>query len=461
MYSDIGLVIRFYIGSRYNPYCDEKYYQAEDRINCYYDDTLPTSNVTFTPHYGWGTMMLLPFLLNYLICWYAWVTTDKRKAVSWIAALLSFYPQYVACKIIWQIWTDPRKGLQKKTQFQRNLIQHETFTEAVFSTLIMTYLLVRAVGGAEGREIIFNRNNSDLFLVAFSTSIICSSLGLAKNLKVGPCRILPEQKRFLGGFILLFFSCGLTLFSKGLALALTFGDSEAELSILQQAIAVSTIFLPGFLVGLFSCWHCGILKTFLAHPSVLLLPVFTNFTFVSNSKVCCGGRGGMKEESYLVFSPKSTAINVGVSLAGTLIYMAPLARSRSFVVVLVALLPLSILGIIFTLMFTFCIQCSCCLSCCCCCEPFEFAALVTSSPLTPHILETDVESQASVVPNNILFQPALPQLQPALPQLQAQQVWFHNNILLQPQLQAQQLQQQHMMMMMPTVPQQQYINVEG
>ena len=149
--------------------------------------------------------------------------------------------------------------------------------------------------------------------------------------------------------------------------------------------------------------------------------------------------------------------------------MAPLARSRSFVVVLVALLPLSFLGIIFTLMFTFCIQCSCCLSCCCC-EPFEFAALVTSSPLTPHILETDVESQASVVPNNILFQPALPQLQPALPQvqpalpqLQAQQVWFHNNILLQPAvgLSLPQLQAQQQIMTMPTALQHQYTNVEG
>jgi len=43
-------------------------------------------------------MMLLPFLLNYLICWYVWATTDKRKTVTWVAALLSFHPQYVACK---------------------------------------------------------------------------------------------------------------------------------------------------------------------------------------------------------------------------------------------------------------------------------------------------------------------------------------------------------------------------
>ena len=66
--------------------------------------------------------MLVPFMLNYLICWYVWATTDKRKAVTWIAALFSFYPQFVACKIIWLIWNDPKKGLQKKRQVERNIV---------------------------------------------------------------------------------------------------------------------------------------------------------------------------------------------------------------------------------------------------------------------------------------------------------------------------------------------------
>ena len=61
--SDIALMIKFYVGSRSNPYCHD----------CY-----------DTPHYTWGTMMLVPFLLNYLICWYVWATTDKRKAFTWV-----------------------------------------------------------------------------------------------------------------------------------------------------------------------------------------------------------------------------------------------------------------------------------------------------------------------------------------------------------------------------------------
>ena len=103
--SDIALMIKFYIGSQSNPYCHEeyKYHGNPGLINCYYGDSVPTSNLTHTPQYTWGTMMLVPFLLNYLICWYVWAATDKRKTVTWLAALFCFYPQYVACKIIYKI----------------------------------------------------------------------------------------------------------------------------------------------------------------------------------------------------------------------------------------------------------------------------------------------------------------------------------------------------------------------
>merc|ERR1711971_458100 len=112
-------MINFYVGSRRNPYCDENkigYHRwSAERFNCYYNDSIPTSDVIYTPHYSWGTMMLLPFLLNYLICWYVWAATEKRKAITWVAALLSFYPQYVACKIIYQIWWSmQREGSRRK-----------------------------------------------------------------------------------------------------------------------------------------------------------------------------------------------------------------------------------------------------------------------------------------------------------------------------------------------------------
>ena len=70
VFSDLLLIFKFYIGSRLNPYCDEMDGFYKDLLNCHYNDSVPTSNVTYTPHYVWGTLMLLPFLLKYLICWY-------------------------------------------------------------------------------------------------------------------------------------------------------------------------------------------------------------------------------------------------------------------------------------------------------------------------------------------------------------------------------------------------------
>ena len=418
--SDIALLIKFYVGSRSNPYFHEEY--KYDGYS-YYNDSI--INLTNTSHYTWGTMMLVPFMLNYLLCWYVWATTDKKKAFTWVPALLSFYPQYVALKIIYQIWWgDSKKGLQKKRHLERDLIQLETFTEAVPSTLVMTVLMARALDDADGAEIIFNPVNlesfdSVLFFVGFSSSIITSSLGLAKNLKVGPCRILPEQKTNLGGllsprFILIFFACGFTLVGKGVALAIAVYRTCTATDVGRSAATdLSTFFLPGLLIGLFSCWHQGILKTLVAHPSVFLLPVFTHFTFGSNSKLCC--KGEVEGEKFISFSPKATAVNVSVTVAGILLYVitlplvsalnytAPLEDRCGSGFYLYLGLPCSLLGIILTLVVAFSNQCSCCEACCCsceracccfccnscCCEQFEFGALVTSSHGIPYILRPD------------------------------------------------------------------------
>ena len=45
--SDIALMIKFYIGSRSNLWCDEKYKYSDNQfLNCYYDD-ITTSNLDF------------------------------------------------------------------------------------------------------------------------------------------------------------------------------------------------------------------------------------------------------------------------------------------------------------------------------------------------------------------------------------------------------------------------------
>ena len=44
-------------------------------------------------HPIFATSLLVPFLINYLVTWFIWWSVDKRKTTSWIAPLLSVYPQ--------------------------------------------------------------------------------------------------------------------------------------------------------------------------------------------------------------------------------------------------------------------------------------------------------------------------------------------------------------------------------
>ena len=98
---------------------------------------------------------------------------------------------------------------------------------------------------------------------------------------------------------------------------------------------MATSFLPGLVLGIISCWHRGILKSFLAHPSIILMPTFTFFTFASSAKWFKGCKSEEKEqeevetkdmqttheeEPYITFSAKWTAVNILLSTAGHLAY---------------------------------------------------------------------------------------------------------------------------------------------
>ena len=170
--------------------------------------------------------------------------------------------------------------------------------------------------------------------------------------------------------------------------------------------AIVTFFLPGLLTGILASPHKGFLKTFLSHPSVFLLPTFSHFTFSTN-KPCCQGGDAAEKERFISFSPKATAINIGVSFAGSVAFVlgnllkndttgppGPEMWCNLNYYVVYGGLPLSILGLIFTLVAAFLDKCGndCCCSCChCCFQPYELGALVVSSPQDLYILGPDGE----------------------------------------------------------------------
>jgi len=300
-----------------------------------YSDLALVTKLYYNGHPKWASLLLVPFLVNYTLCWIAWFTTEKQRKFTWIAALLGCYPQLVAARIIWLFWTQPVKGMREKKHLERNLMEHEIFTEAVPTALIMTFLMVVTIDDQSG--VVIGEGLSEiLFFVSFTTSALSAGLGLAKCLKVGPCRVLAEGG-CLGGllaprFLLIFVACLLSLLVKGVALGSPF-TSRLIYRVLDQklrvtAIILATMFLPGFLLGLVSCWHRGILKTLIAHPSIILMPTFTHFTFASSTQWCKGSsnkegekeEGGDTEESFITFSAKFTFLNVGASVICSVVY---------------------------------------------------------------------------------------------------------------------------------------------
>ena len=106
-----------------------------------------------------------------------------------------------------------------------------------------------------------------------------------------------------------------------------------------------------------------------------------------------------KGKALITFSLKYTAINIGVSVLGFPVYAVLFYtlhitdftdETPDFILIILRIVGLpSIPGLLLTLAATFSNQCNCCKSCSCCGEPFEFGALLTSSPLSPCILGSD------------------------------------------------------------------------
>lgn len=204
----------------------------------------------------------------------------------------------------------------------------------------------------------------NLFFVSYTTSVISSSIGLAKCLKVGPCRILAESGLCTSRFVLLFFSIWFTLVGKGLALAFALGDPNLDGMALWVSLA--TVFLPGFLLALFNiCHYQQAIRDVLAHPSLLLLPTVTSYTFAATRK----------GETQVIFSRWWTFVNLGLSQLGNIVYCLSvymLVQGKPVPLTVdgrpkleawryyLCLSPVPILGGLLTLLFLTLNSCFCC-----------------------------------------------------------------------------------------------------
>jgi len=136
----------------------------------------------------------------------------------------------------------------------------------------------------------------DLFIATFTTSVFTATLGIAKFLKIGPCRLIPDQGP-LGGhgtlaFLMLMLNIASTIVSKGIMLpALGFGIRNlSEISSMVIGVWIAICYLPQLVYStiiLFSnIGPKNSFKIILQYPAIVLTPVFSCWTF-GHASGCC------------------------------------------------------------------------------------------------------------------------------------------------------------------------------
>ena len=92
--------------------------------------------------------------------------------------------------------------------------------------------------------------NKPLFITTFATSVLTATLGIAKFLKTGPCRLVPDQGP-LGGhgtlaFLMLMLNIASTIVCKGIMLpAIQAGSYHLHQSVIGEWISIC--YLPQLL----------------------------------------------------------------------------------------------------------------------------------------------------------------------------------------------------------------------
>ena len=387
VYSDGAFIMKLALGTSHHPACGVE----EIHWNSVWNDwsmewstnetclaMIPDDEVLIERHLAWTSMMIVPFLANYIMTWFLWYQIDLRKRFTWLLCLLNLYPQARAASIILELWRNPKRGLAKKKKFEREMTETEVFLESVPTTFVMTYIIGRLIAkdNPKLRKALRGDVGSSshiLFLTTYLTSIFSASLGMAKVLKVGPCKVLKEGGHLNGflttRFILIFLACLFTLFSKTMLLLTYLSEKNPQNFNLISLFSFIAVTLPGFITACCFTWHQGWFKTFLNHPSFLLLPTFTFFSFRSNSKKYCSSTDAIsKKHIELCFSLRATCGNILFSLLGVMLYSFIWPNPFSFSVRSLRDIPRALtlassaIGVLFSATFLCTTYCSCCSS---------------------------------------------------------------------------------------------------
>ena len=301
IFSDLGFIIELFTWDEYE----------------YIQDEWDENNLNFLKR-RYGIALSFFFLLNYLMCFLAWYRKEQEKLETFIFPLMNIYPQFCAGRVIKELWFNPMKGLKLKRNLDSDLSQLEVCLEAVPTVIILFIYGFVSQFKANNYPTIQQENSFDpVFWVTFTTSSLSGGLGLAKSLKLGVARIMgnggPADGLLSGKFILTTIACLAGLVSK----VANFVELGGRIWVWGDGIIfnkyVALMFLLNgfsFPVTIFTVIQVNNLKSwriFIRQPHIILLPLFTFFSFQKLDLFNC-----KKDNTRVKISPAMTIFNCGL-----------------------------------------------------------------------------------------------------------------------------------------------------
>lgn len=249
--------------------------------------------------YG-GVSLIFPSLSFICVAFHWWQLEKPRNRLKTSFLLLAqLWPQYRIVKLI-------RKGYyinhpkhkewrDEEAVLLENITGVEPFIESVPQAFWMLYLWTVTTCMGPGRFIGWRSKETGLFwefvsTVAFITSVLSASYGLTNFLRIGPLKIIPgfghlsfrPLSLLTNAFTNVFLTNLFSLVSRGLLMAMMLLDPSMPFS---MEIFVSVTFMPQFLLALSSLLITTqfkplvTLKLVFKFPALLLMPMFTPYTF--------------------------------------------------------------------------------------------------------------------------------------------------------------------------------------
>ena len=341
-----------------------------------FSDILTITTLYQSGHLYFATTLLTPFLLNVVFTTFSWwrIDSNTEKKWTWILLLFQLWPQYRAMKIIFKIFKgDPTYVIEKNT-LERDVSTLEPFLESVPTVWITTVILAKQLESGNSGAI-SSGDNYIIFVTSFTLSVISSSIGITKFLKVGPCKIFPEGGcclgYFTGRFMMVFIAVACSIVNKGLLVAshlLVSTGLESSGALMSTAgvilCFVAVNILPHFLWSIVLVWIPlrnikSALLTLKTYPQIFLVAMFTPFTFGAESISCrdCPETA----RGRITFTKQGTVVNLIITVTSFVI-TASLAIYDARTVPYLFLIP-DVLAIILQTILTIAIMIN---SECCC-----------------------------------------------------------------------------------------------